>query len=97
MKACILIGIKPYLTLDIEYSDFVNMLNDLASLEILVDPQTIDKKQAQHFIPNRPLHILIWLFSNMHIHFSRILSLTVQKHLVKQQQTEEKLKPEIKK
>lgn len=33
----------------------------------------------------------------MHIYFSRILNLTVLKHLVKQQKTEEKLKPEIKK
>lgn len=45
MKSCILIGIKPYLTLDIEYLDFVNMLNDLASFKILVDPQTTDKNK----------------------------------------------------
>lgn len=39
MKACILICIKPYLTLYIEYSYSVTTLNDRASFKILVDPQ----------------------------------------------------------
>lgn len=56
MKACILVCIKPYLSLGIAYS--VNMLNDLASFKIL---QLIHNRQeqAQHLIPKSFLSILI--------------------------------------